>query len=66
MLDRDFSAFVVPGPAVGKGRHRTGKNKSTGRPIHFAPEKTVAYETLVKTYGRLAYRMNPPFRDRFS
>ena len=63
--DSRLLRFVVPGPAVGKGRHRTGRNRATGAPQHFAPAKTVTYERLVATYGRLAYGMRAPFEGAF-
>ena len=37
--------FVIPGPAVGKGRPRIGKVGAFAR--LYTPEKTVSYESLV-------------------
>lgn len=45
--------FFVPGQPQGKGRARTGRGKG-GRVMHFTPEKTVAYESLVAMLGAQA------------
>lgn len=41
--------FKVPGPPQGKGRPRTGRNKSTGKPVSYTPAQTVLYENWIRT-----------------
>ena len=55
--------FIVPGPPVGKGRHRTRviSPKSGGKPfaMNYPDEKTVNYENLVKMSFRQIHCGNP-------
>ena len=51
--------FVVPGQPVGKGRARF--SRKTGRA--YTPEKTVAYETLVRLAYRQQFSGNPFEKD---
>lgn len=41
--------FTVPGPPQGKARPRTGRNKSTGKPVSYTPAQTVLYENWIRT-----------------
>lgn len=38
--------FTVPGIPQGKGRARSGRTRN-GRPVHYTPEKTRAYEDVI-------------------
>lgn len=53
-------AFVVPGPPVGKGRPRTGRNRQTGGVIHFTPRKTRDWEDTARRLGIEAMRGRSP------
>jgi len=46
--------FEIPGPPMGKGRHRTTK---TG--YSYTPKETVSYENLVKMCCREVYKGDP-------
>ena len=50
--------FVVPGPPVGKGRPRIGR--VAGHARMFTPEKTMAYESLVRHCAALAMAGRTP------
>lgn len=45
-------AFDIPGPPMGKGRHRSFEQG--GKTIHVADRKTESYEGQVKWFARLA------------
>lgn len=45
----DQVSFTVPGPPQGKSRARTVRNKYTGKPMSYTPDKTVLYENWVRT-----------------
>lgn len=55
--DVDVIRFVVPGPAIGKGRPRVGKIGEHAR--LFTPAKTVAYEGLIAHAGQAAMADRP-------
>ena len=48
--------FSIPGEPQGKGRPRVVRNKYTGASMSFTPDKTVAYEELVRArYAQAAH-----------
>lgn len=49
-------SFDVPGPPVPKARARTVISKKTGAVMTFTPERTKAYESLVRDCAALAVR----------
>lgn len=57
--------FTVQGEAVPKGRHKTGRNKKTGAPVHYTPAATVAFEKLVGMKGKIAHGSQAPVKGAF-
>ena len=45
----DQVRFTIPGPPQGKARAKTVRNKYTGKPMSYTPEKTVLYENWIRT-----------------
>lgn len=50
-------SFTIPGEPQGKARPRIVRSKHTGKSISYTPDKTVAYEELV----RARYIKEAPF-----
>lgn len=51
--------FTIPGEPQGKARPRVVRNKCTGRNMTYTPDKTVAYEELVRArYKEVAKNAN--------
>ncbi len=51
--------FTVPGRPVGKGRHRTFRDK-TGNTRAYTPAETVVYQNLVRLMASQVLRGEPP------
>jgi Holliday junction resolvase RusA-like endonuclease len=53
-------SFSIPGDPVGKARARVFRNKHTGRVHAVTPEKTMTYESRVRSAAIEAMRGSPP------